>query len=225
MKKERICIFVVFLWSLVAFTGSQHPAIDKKKESSPLNNTKSGIYEPPCCNDGSYDPPGTVISEVSLNRPQAGESVVDTTFGTTITALPDGAINTYSQLQVWSHDNRYMITVNPDEGYHVRDAETFSLLYSVTRSLPRWIPGTHKVVTVDNEPGRIYAYDVDTGTEELLMTLSPFQFISNSRSFEELSRDGQWMSLYVTDDGSGFIRLVTVNLWERRVGMNLRLQD
>ncbi len=225
MKKKYIYFFVVFLWLTTLFTTNQHPTTKKKNESSQTMNTKSGIYDPPCCNDTNYDPPGTIISEISLNRPAAGKSITDTTFNTTITALPDDTRNTYSQLQVWSHDNLYMITVNPDIGYEVRNAETFALLHSINRSLPRWIPGTHKIITVDNQPGRIFTYDADTNTEELLMNLTPFQFISSSRAFEELSRDGQWMSLYVTDDGSNSIRLVTVNLWEKRIAMNLRLQD
>ncbi len=193
--------------------------------SSPQNGL-SGIYEPPCCSGSGYDPPGTILSEVPLTRPSGGQSVIDTTFGTTITALPADARNTYSQLQVWSHDNRYMITVSPGEGYyHVRDAATYAVLWTVDRSMPRWIPGTHRVVTVDNQPGRIFVYDVDTGTETLWMNLSPFQFISSQRAFEEPSRGGEWMSLYVTDDGSGYERLVTVNLKEKRLGMNRRLQD
>jgi hypothetical protein len=186
---------------------------------------KSGIYEPPCCSGSWYDPPGTVLTEVTLNRPSAGNSVKDTTFGTTITALPGGARNTYSQLQVWSHDNRYMITVNPDSGYYeVRDANTFALLYLIPHSSPRWLPGTHKVISVDNEPGRIFTYNVDTSKEEVLMTL-PYRFITSSVSYEELSRDGHWMSLYIANDGSGNIRLLTVNLVEKRIAMNRKLQD
>jgi hypothetical protein len=151
---------------------------------------KSGIYAPPCCNGSWYDPPGTVLSEASLNRPSAGNSVLDTTFGTTITALPGGARNTYSQLQVWSYDNQYMITISTvSDSYQVRDAASFAVLHEITHSSPRWIPGTHKAVSVDNQPGRIFAYDVDTGKEEVLMTLSQYQYITSSISFEELSRD------------------------------------
>ena len=187
---------------------------------------ESGIYEPPCCDGNWYDPPGTVLPEASLNRPSAGNSVVDTTFGTTITALPDGARNTYSQLQVWSYDNQYMITVSTvSDSYQVRDAASFALLHEITHSSPRWIPGTHKVISVDNQPGRIFAYDVDTGKEEVLMTLPQYQYITSSISFEELSRDGQWMSLYIANDGSGSSRLLAINLFEKRIAMNRRLQD
>ena len=214
---------MILLMIAVVFPGSR----DTKgsRENSPVQpiSSKSGIYEPPCCDGSWYDPPGTVLSEASLNRPSAGNSVVDTTFGTTITALPDGARNTYSQLQVWSYDNRYMITVN--DSYQVRDAAIFAILHEITHSSPRWIPGTHKIVTVDNEPGRIFTYDADTGKEEVLMTLSQYQYITSSISFEELSRDGQWMSLYIASDGSGNIRLLTVNLFEKRIAMNRRLQD
>jgi hypothetical protein len=207
---------ILLLLILAVLTGSSR--------SLPLTEM-SGIYEPPCCEGSGYEPPGTVLSEVSPGRPSAGESVPDPTFGTTITALPEGARNTYSQLQVWSYDNRYMITVFPWDGYHVRDAETFAVLHEMNHSSPRWIPGTHKVITVENEPGRIFSYDVDTDTEGVLMELSQYQYITGSISFEELSRDGQWMGLYIADDGSGNTRLLTINLTERRIAMNRRLQD
>lgn len=189
-----------------------------------LAATKSGVYEPPCCSGSGYEPPGTVLSEVSLGRPGAGNSVTDSTFGTTITELPGGVRNTYSQLQVWSFDNKYMITVDPNDGYQVRDAETFANLYDIPHSTPRWIPGTHKVVSLDNEPGRIFAYDAGTAQEEVLLQL-PYRYITSSVSFEELSRDGQWMAVYIANDGSGNTRLLTVNLSDRRIAMNRRLQD
>ena len=207
---------VVLLIIAVVFPGSPETK----------GSEESGIYEPPCCDGNWYDPPGTVLPEASLNRPSAGNSVVDTTFGTTITALPDGARNTYSQLQVWSYDNQYMITVSTvSDSYQVRDAASFALLHEITHSSPRWIPGTHKVISVDNQPGRIFAYDVDTGKEEVLMTLPQYQYITSSISFEELSRDGQWMSLYIANDGKGNSRLLTINLFEKRIAMNRRLQD
>jgi hypothetical protein len=214
---------MVLLIIAVVFPGS--PDTKGIRENNPIQplSSKSGIYEPPCCAGSWYDPPGAVLSEASLNRPSAGNSVVDATFGTTITALPDGARNTYSQLQAWSYDNRYMITVN--DSYQVRDATSFALLHQITHSSPRWIPGTHKVLSVDNQPGRIFTYDVDTGKEEILMTLSQYQYITSSISFEELSRDGQWMSLYIANDGSGNSRLLTINLFEKRIAMNRRLQD
>ena len=187
---------------------------------------ESGMYEPPCRDGSWYEPPGTVLAEASLNRPSAGNSVKDPTFGATITALPDGARNTYSQLQVWSYDNQYMITFSTvSDSYQVRDADSFALLHPITHSSPRWVPGTHKVIGVDNEPGRIFVYDADTNKEEVLLTLSQYQYITSSISYEELSRDGQWMSLYIADDGSGNSRLLTINLFEKRIAMNRRLQD
>jgi len=207
---------VVLLIIVIVFPGSPGT-----KESG-----KSGIYEPPCCDGSWYDPPGAILSEAPLTRPLAGNSVVDSTFGTIITALPEGARNTYSQLQVWSYDNRYMLTVSTvSDSYQVRDASSFALLHEITHSSPRWIPGTHKVISVDNQPGRIFAYDVDTGKEVVLMTLSQYQYITSPISFEELSRDGQWMSLYIANDGSGNSRLLTINLFEKRIAMNRRLQD
>jgi hypothetical protein len=213
MKKGKSYTLIILLIAFVFFGGTAG------------TDSKSGIYEPPCCNGTWYEPPGTVLSEVMLNRPSAGNSVVDTTFDTTITALPGGTRNTYSQLQVWSSDNRYMITVDPDDGYQVRDADTFAVLRQITHSSPRWIPRTHKVITVDNEPGRIFTYDVDSGKEDVLIGLPQYQYITSSVSFEELSRDGQWMSLYIANDGSGNVRLLTVNLFEKRIAMNRRLQD
>jgi hypothetical protein len=216
-------MILLMLMITIVFTGSLDTKANQENNTVQPFSSMSGIYEPPCCDGSGYDPPGTVLSEVSLNRPSAGNSVKDTTFGTTITALPDGARNTYSQLQVWSYDNCYMITVN--DGYQVRDAASFAVLHEITHSSPRWIPGTHKVVSINNEPGRIFTYDADTGKEEVLMTLSQYQYITSSISFEELSRDGQWMSLYIANDGSGNSRLLTVNLFEKRIAMNRRLQN
>ncbi len=189
----------------IVFPGSLNTKANQENNPVQPFSSMSGIYEPPCCDGSGYNPPGTVLSEVSLNRPSAGNSVKDNTFGTTITALPDGARNTYSQLQVWSYDNQYMITVN--DSYQVRDAASFVVLHEITHSSPRWIPGTHKVVSINNEPGRIFTYDADTGKEEVFMTRSQYQYITSSISFEELSRDGQWMSLYIANDGSGNSRL------------------
>jgi len=221
----KIFIVILLSFTFAVLSGGIHVKIKEEKKNAKISDSGSGIYEPPCCDGSGYEPPGTVLSEVPLNRPSAGDSVVDSTFGTTITALPDGARNTYSQLQVWSYDNRYMITVTPEDGYHVRNAETFSVICKITRSFPRWIPRTHKVITIDNEPGRIFSYNVDTGTEEVLMQLPEYQYITSSKSYEELSRDGQWVSLYITNDGKGNSRLLTVNLFEKRIGMNRRLQD
>jgi len=75
---------VVPLIIAVVFPGST----DTKKSG------ESGIYEPPCCDGSWYEPPGTVLTEASLNRPSAGNSVVDPTFGTT-----DGIGSRYFTIQ------------------------------------------------------------------------------------------------------------------------------
>jgi hypothetical protein len=83
---------MILLAAAVVFTFPDQRTREGNRENTPDEplSSLSGIYEPPCCDGSGYDPPGKVLPEVSLDRPTAGNSVLDTTFGTTITALPIG---------------------------------------------------------------------------------------------------------------------------------------
>lgn len=161
----------------------------------------------------------------------AGQTYVDPVFGTTIRRLPDGMRHVYSQLQPFSDDETLMLTLIPNGGYHVihyPSMQTVNLPSFPGTVAPRWIPNSHRLVTTDYNWSTggsrltnvtIRVWDCDALTVSTAFTL-PFVQANSNAAFEQLSWDGQWMSLF-GQDSAGAWHACAVNLVTGQLGANL----
>jgi hypothetical protein len=190
--------------------------------SSLAGEVLSGIYVPPHDIRGGNEPQGAHLVPADVIRPEEGQRVIDPVFRTVIRRMKANHSHVYSQLQAFSHDNEYVILIDHDSGYHVRRYSDLSPVESSRGwfSAYRWIPGTHKIITLENDPVRFRVFDVDRQEWSTLMELPDFQYAHGPRSYEELSRDGEWTAVYVNDDGDGNSLIVSVNLDEKRIGFS-----
>lgn len=196
---------------------------------SPLGaqESLSGIYVPPHEVAIGTEPQGEHLVPAVLAQPAVGTSTTDPVFNTEIRRLPENHSHVYSQLQAFSHDNEYVILIDHDNGYHVRRYSDLSIVVNSggLYSAYRWIPGTHKIIILEGNPVRFRVFDCDTGEWSTLLELPQYLYASGSRSYEELSHDGEWTALYITDAGDGTQHIISVNLKEKRVGFERSLVD
>ena len=132
----------------------------------------------------------------------------------------------YSQLQAWSYDGVYYLTVDLDtsEGviYH---AGTWQEQARLSRIGHRWITGTHQILMFDDNAGNgaeLYSYDIDTGIETPLMNLG-HPGLRSGRSHEEVDRSGRYVAVYIDQPTSGGPRIVTADLWTRQVAADVSI--
>jgi hypothetical protein len=183
---------------------------------------QSGLFEPACCDGQGYLPPGALLyPEAPLTRPATGQTVRDQRFRVSLTGLPLGVRHQYSQLQAFSHDETLFLSVNDQ----VLDLPSFRERMVIDESSPRWIPGTRKIVAVGSDPVRVFEFDVDAGSKQVVLNLAPYVGRGASVAWEELDRAGRWLPVFITNDGQGRQRILSVNLQERRIGMDRSLQD
>lgn len=176
-----------------------------------------GIFEPshPTGNFG-YNPPGaSVAANVPyLSKPNIGQRIQDPTFKTTVRRVSGISVPIYSQLQAFTTDMKYMMTIIPGGGIEIRSYPDLNIVpTNVTGSAPKWIPGTHKILTLEGLPVRFLTYDVDLGGSQSteLMRLPEYYTASGARSWEEMSRDGRWTGLFARkQDGSRYFMAVDI---------------
>ncbi len=187
----------------------------------------SGIHVPPHDIGEGTEPQGEYLSVAPLSKPAEGATVEDTTFRTTIRRLNTGFYHVYSQLQSFSYDNQYVILIDPDNGYCVRRVSDLSLVSGSSgwHSAYRWIPGTHKIIILEGDPVKFRVFDCDTEQWTTLLEMPEYTYASGSRSYEELSHDGEWTAVYVNTAANDSAYIISVNLNEQRVGMSRTLQD
>lgn len=157
-------------------------------------------------------------------RPDAG--MVPTTGARATT--PNGHRHIYSQLQAWSSDGLYYLTVDLDtsEGV-VFHAGTWEERARLGRIGHRWITGTHSVLMFDDQAGAgaaLYAYDLDTGMETELMRLG-HPGLRSGRSHEEMDRAGRYVAVYIDEASSGGPRIVTADILNRRVAADVSIAE
>ena len=174
------------------------------------------------------DDPNASVPESALALPPPGVSVADPDFGSSIVRLSDaseqGSFESpiYSQLQAFSTDENYVLLDSPD-GYRIRQLAGRGLvdIDTSTWNAPRWDPATpHSVLHFDandNETVVVQRTDVGTGSTSDVFTF-PGQFLTvlNNQSFDELSRDGRWMSGMVTSQ-SGHDTVFVLDLVNRHL--------
>ncbi len=166
--------------------------------------------------------------------PALGEAYV-TPFNTVIRALTAGPNSNhfYSQLQAFSYDNAYVLLAEDVEGSPSAETvvRTVPGFESVLRTPvgewgnPRWHPTDYsKLVHFDSnadETVRIQLTDAATGeTETLFEFAAPYQRYLSNQSFDELSRNGRWITgEVVAADGQALI--FAFDLTDRALGAQL----
>lgn len=188
--------------------------------------TTGGVREPP---DSTNQIEGRDLWPAPvLARPTPGATVVDPTFGTSIRAMPDGARHEYSQLQAFSHDDRYVLL-----GGKVYDLQPSmpTVVFAVAGGTPRWLPDTHTVVSfVERSPGirnniQVLTQSVAAPQPAVLMDLPNLHFMDDARSYEEISRGPRKLvALLVTSrtDKTGS-HIVVLNIATRTVAYDYPL--
>lgn len=167
-------------------------------------------------------PEGRLIDAEPMERPSVDTWRREPEFGNVIRALPHGVnqgfMHDYSQLQPFSWDDRYMLVMEPGGSRKVLDLETWAFVRSVEGSdltlgsAPRWQGSGHKIIWLENNPGRVMRIDLDDPykrTEEIFRF--PYTYVNQqNRSFEELSRGGVMMPFWTQEQGGhlGIVDLI-----------------
>lgn len=165
--------------------------------------------------------PLVVVNQSTLAIPPVGSPVTEPDFGTTMYRVSGtgggGRFEApiYSQLQSFSPDAGYML-LDGSDGYTVRRLSGFSRLPldTSTWNAPRWDPASEHTVlhydANDNSTLVIQRTNVITGETTNVFTFPPsYWTVLSSQSFDEVSRDGRWMSGMATRfDGRSTIFVV-----------------
>lgn len=140
---------------------------------------------------------------------------------------PAGLRHIYSQLQAWTHDSQYFLTVDVDNGEGVVvEVETMAEVARLGRAGHRWIAGTHRVLMFDDQPATgaaLFAYDVDTGEESRLLELG-HPGLRAGRSHEDTDAEGRWVAVYIDQARAGGPRIVTADLVAQRVAADVSIE-
>ncbi len=176
--------------------------------------------------------PYTSVSQSGLNTPAVGSSFQDPDFGTTLMRLtnaPNGGSrrHIYSQLQVINRDNTHALILDGGSYsvYRISDQTKVADLPGDI-NLPRWNPiNADELIFWDsNDTGSqnsdvvLEKYNFKTGTRSVIGALpSRYLTVRNSRSFEEISRDGQWITALVTRDDGGGDTFISYNIFEKKI--------
>ena len=185
---------------------------------------------------GGITDPDVILTPAPLSEPGQDVPFADPVFGTTLRRLAEASENgsfethIYSQLQAFSTDNEYVLLTRP-EGYLVRRLYNLSqvTLDTAEWNAPRWQPAlTHTLVHYDTNADttvRVQYTNVDNGQTTTVFTFSAqYEYVRSNQSFDELSRDGRWMSGMVQrDDGAQVV--FALDLQNLELGALLPLPD
>jgi hypothetical protein len=153
-----------------------------------------------------------------LQAPVYNASKIDPTFGTSIRRIssPAFGIHDYSQLQAISYDNEYiLIAEGVAEGnadYLIRRISDLKTVMSGSQlpewNCARWHPQKKsKIVHFDSNADttlRVQLTDVETSTTQTIFTFpASYERIRGNQSFDEISRDGQWLAGLATNSSGG----------------------
>ncbi|MBW8012296.1 MAG: hypothetical protein FVQ83_13860 [Chloroflexi bacterium] len=186
---------------------------------------------------GGITDPDLIVDPVSLPLQPVGMPFTDPVFGTTLFRVSnisdDGGFETqiYSQLQVFSSDNQYLL-LDSSDGFVIRKLEDLNLvtgLDTYSWNDPRWHPDQpHVIVHFDSNEDTTVALqftDIDTLTTTTIFTFpAEYEYIRVSQSFDELSEDGRWLSgLLTRNDGVAVIFALDID--NRKLGAELPIPD
>lgn len=186
---------------------------------------------------GGITDPTATPTPASLPLQPVGKRFVDPVFNTTLRRVSNrsesGGFEThiYSQLQAFSTDNAYVL-LTTSVGYVVRRVKDFTKVTGFNTlpwNCPRWHPTRpHVIVHYDSNEDttvRVQYTNVDTGKTTTVFTFpSQYLYIRVNQSFDELSRDGRWMSGMVTNSNGRSV-IFALDLQEKRLGAVLPLSE
>lgn len=188
-----------------------------------------GISEAPCCSGGAQLAAMDALDPVQLPAPTPDAPVFDPTFGVTVHSMPLGMRHTYSQIQAFSGDGRYVMLEDRygrgDGGVQIYSMPERQPVASVPPELSfaRWLPGEARLVGVTGVPVRVLSFDVQTGETRLLRTFED-EISSGPQAWEEVggAPGARWMGIYVNAPRE---RVVFYNIDEDRVGFSFDVAD
>lgn len=212
------------------------PKADSETSTQPAGQTIPTLNSSPSNELGITDP-YQVFAEPNLVRPGSGEYFTDPVFGTTIRRL-SGRTNgyerhEYSQLQAYNSDHSKVLLNSSSLGYIVRDTESLEVIFTLPGDInaPRWWPKhPNRVIYFDsNDVGsgnrlvRIDSSNILTGERETIATLPDrFDRVAGAISWEELSRDGRWITAYLYNT-DGNMTFLAYDLENKQVGAEITL--
>lgn len=184
---------------------------------------------------GGITDPKRVVKPAALPLQPSGKVFTDPAFNTKlrrITADSNASslgTHIYSQLQAFSSDNRFVLLIEGD-WYTVRRVDNLSLVMrNANWNAPRWYPAqAHTIIHYDTNADtvvRVQLTNMDTKTTSTIFAFPrQYQRVMGNQSFDELSRDGRWMSGMVrrNDDAAVIFAFDTMN---RRLTAMLPLPD
>ena len=179
--------------------------------------------------------PTIVVPQPGLGLPPVGSIFTEPAFGTTLKRLADAASgdfdrHVYSQLQAFNNDSS-LILMESSAAYRVRNVNTLQTAYTFTEwpYAPRWNPlnGQEIVYFAGGSPVLIKKVNVLTGQITSLNFPLGYQWEPNGRSisFEEISRNGQWMTLFVRNTNTGKMVFLAYDLLTQQIAQELDLAN
>lgn len=181
--------------------------------------------------------PSLILTPAQLPLQPVGVPFVDPTFGATLRRVSgtseSGGFETqiYSQLQAFSADNAYLLLAGSN-GYLVRrtsDLAPVTGLDTSSWNAPRWHPAqAHTLIHFDSNDDtvvRLQFTNLDTLTTATAFTFpAQYQYIRNNQSFDELSRDGRWLTGMLSRN-DGVQMIFALDLQTLTLGAQLPLSE
>ncbi len=180
--------------------------------------------------------PDVVLPVALLTEQPVGVPFLEPVFGTSLRRITDeqdrGGFGTqvYSQLQAFSPDNAHILLIESGV-YTVRRLSDLRRveLDSSTWNAPRWHPtSTGTIVHYDSNDDtvlRVQYTDISDSTTTTMFTFpAEYQRIRGNQSFDELSRDGRWMS-GLASRGDGEQVVFALDLEARALGAQLTIAE
>jgi len=182
--------------------------------------------------------PNLIIKQPALSLPSVGKTFTDPAFGTKLRRLTDAANgnrdrHVYSQLQAFNKDNSLVLMDN-SQNYLIREVESLKTIYAFDFLIyaPRWNP-LHKeemiyFTDLATEPTEVELEKVNvvTGVKtKYNFPRNTYRWVSPGRaiSYEEISRDGRWLTLFVQKRSNDRMVFVLFDLINNKIERELDL--
>lgn len=143
-------------------------------------------------------PGGISIPTSPFTLPAPGATAIEPDMKTMIRRMPAGTVPIYAQSRAFTSDHQFIMLATPNVGYFIYRWSDLSKMGGGSWSDPKIVPGTHTVLHLDNQSGAlsVLAYNIDTNTDAVVMTLPEFVGADGNNSFEDVSDDGRYFTIY-----------------------------
>ncbi|MBS3116074.1 hypothetical protein J4421_00605 [Candidatus Woesearchaeota archaeon] len=214
-----------------------NPPVDKKPR--PPREDPVKVPNPPSQGSAAgISNPNLIIKLPALSLPLAGKTFTDPAFGTKLRRLTD-AVNgnrdrhVYSQLQAFNKDNSRILMDN-SQNYLVREVDSLKISYAFDTLIyaPRWNPLNKEEIIyftdLATEPTEVELEKINVFTgikTKYNFPINTYRWVSPGRaiSYEEISRDGRWLTLFVQKRSNDHMVFVLFDLINNKVERELDL--